>query len=468
MQIIIGGVNLGDIPQVLRARLREAKLISKIAARFTGLLLRMAGWFSSITTTLETRQPPTPPAVSQSAPEREKPPALETEPPPEPPPLPQDTPEAKTEGPKSTEKGRNVFAVLHNLQEQFEGTPTEITESFASRWFDGKPDKRACVAAYHVSAEGTEHMDALLVDTGQVRFSTIQKVFPTIHLELLKGTKQQALDYIQKRGKHADSNGKVLHVARRGDIKDNPGQRTDIKKDMELIPVLIEQGLTPEQVMDVRFSLRKYDRLIRDAYNRKRFKETPSFREVFVRWHYGAAGTGKSRVFTKLCEQEGDEKVYFTRKYKNGFDKYCGQPILFFDELKGESQLSYADLLALLDGYRDQVDCRYSNNFQLWNTVEITSVFSPYEIYNDYVLNRERDTFEQLERRIDSLVFHYKDGDGNLCEHEFPLNVELDYESLMRIEIPKLQGEEPLDYGGGATLDPNIVEALFPDLEEFR
>jgi len=93
MQITRESVNPGIIPKDLRERLRGAGQKRKIAAWFSGLLRRVAGWLFSITDTSKTRQNPAPPAVSQSAPERKKPPAPEREQTAEPPPLPQSIPE---------------------------------------------------------------------------------------------------------------------------------------------------------------------------------------------------------------------------------------------------------------------------------------------------------------------------------------------------------------------------------------
>jgi len=304
------------------------------------------------------------------------------------------------------------------------------------------------------------------MDADQVRFSAIQKLFPTIHLELMKGTKQQALDYIQKQGKYADSNGKVSYVARRGDMKDNQGQRTDIMKDMELIPVLIEQGLSPEQIMDIRFSLRRYSKIIREAYYRKRYKETDEYREVFVRWHFGEPGSGKTRQYPMLCKQHQRENVYFVNQYRNPFDQYNGQHVLFLDDLKGESQMTFEELLCILDRYTGQIGCRYANVTALWTTVEVTSVYPPDEIYYNFVIRgeRERNSYDQLKRRIDVLVYHYKDKDGNLAEHEMPMADYMGY-SLLLDKFFDLLWVESDDYGRVVMSEESLacLEALFDD-----
>ncbi|MCL2106229.1 MAG: RNA helicase domain-containing protein [Oscillospiraceae bacterium] len=317
------------------------------------------------------------------------------------------------------DKARSWFTTLNNPADCFPGIsePADIAEQALALWCDGHPTRTGAVA-YCESAKGMKHLHMVLEDSSMARFAALKKAYPTAHIEPTIGSKAQAEDYIQKNGKFAEKGETVLHIARRGEIQGRQGQRTDL----EAIPMYIEQGLTPEQIMDISFKFCRYEREIRSAYYRKRYKETPPYREVFVRWHYGEPGAGKTQTYVKLCERHQRENIYFVNNYKNGFDKYNGQPILFLDDLKGESQMTFGNLLSILDGYTGQVACRYVNVIALWTTVEITSVFPPDEIYDAFLIgHRERDSFEQLKRRINVLIHHYKDKDGKLCEREIQM-----------------------------------------------
>jgi len=317
------------------------------------------------------------------------------------------------------DKARSWFTTLNNPADSFAGVcePGETAEKALALWCDGHPTRTGAVA-YCVSAAGLHHLHMVLEDSSMARFAALKKAYPTAHIEPTIGSKKQAEDYILKKGKFAEKGEQVLYIARRGEIQGRQGQRTDL----EAIPMYIEQGMTPDEIMEISFQYCRYEKVILAAYMRKRCNETPPFRNVFIRWHYGEPGTGKTRVYTQLCERHQRKNVYFVNEYKNGFDRYCGQPILFLDDLKGESQMSFCNLLSILDRYTGQIACRYSNIYSLWSTVEITSVFPPDEIYERFsIKERERDSYEQLRRRIDMLVYHYKDQDGTLREREIPM-----------------------------------------------
>ena len=88
--------------------------------------------------------------------------------------------------------------------------------------------------------------------------------------------------------------------------------------------------------------------------------------------------------------------------------------ILFMDEFKGFG-ISYGKLLTMLNGYtRMQTHSRYSNSYNLWNEVYITSVYPPEGIYANMVNieDRDIDSYAQLLRRITKIVYHYiEDGE---------------------------------------------------------
>lgn len=93
-------------------------------------------------------------------------------------------------------------------------------------------------------------------------------------------------------------------------------------------------------------------------------------------------------------------------------------------------QLCY--ITTALDKYTSRaIHCRYYDIYPLWNEVHITSVYSPEDIYKKAVKLEERgnDTFKQLIRRLDVIVFHYIEN----CEYkEFPMPAKyyINYEDL--------------------------------------
>lgn len=331
-----------------------------------------------------------------------------------------------------TEKSRSWFCVWNNPQDTYPDLePNQIAETVLDLWINGHPTRTGAVA-YCISEIGLIHLHMVLEDSNQARFSALKKLFPKAHLEATKGTKEQAEDYINKRGKFIEKGEQVIYVARYGDIKGAQGQR----KDLEIVQDLIEQGYTPSQIMRLNISYRRYEKLIKDAYFDKRERETPLVRDMTVIWHVGKSGTGKTFSIIKLIELYGEDNVYLVTDYDNGgLDKYNGEPVLFLDEFRG--QIKYGTLLNMLQGYKQQFHARYTNIIGLWNEVHFSTVLPPEKVYQNMVQeNQSIDTLEQLFRRIDYVMYHWKDDTGY---HSFklPMSKYINYEDLINRAMGK-------------------------------
>lgn len=307
------------------------------------------------------------------------------------------------------EPSKSWFCVFNNPElHGIEGTPEEIVDKVIEIWTKDNP-QRTCAVAYCISAHGLKHLHCVLEDKKSLRWSAIKKLYPRMNIVPTKGNKQQAEDYINKRGEYEEKGEQVILIKYHGEIQGKQGKRNDINA----IEELIEQGLTPNEIFDISLSYRKYEKITKDAYYRKRFKETPPKRDVKVFWHYGKSGTGKSYTYIKLTEKYGEESIYRVNEYTNGFiDKYNGEPILFMDELRSES-LPYTLLLTMIEGYKSQIHSRYTNTFCLWNEIHITSIFPPDVLYKQMYIFKN-DTYEQLKRRINFIIYHYKENDEYL------------------------------------------------------
>lgn len=315
----------------------------------------------------------------------------------------------------------------------------EICDLVLKMWCDSKPGRIGAVS-YCVSAHGLHHLHMVLevvnADSDRFRFSTVQKIYgKKFHIEPTRGKKSEAEDYIYKRGKYAEKGEEVIAIAVHGEIQGNKGNRSDLSS----VEEMIMQGLTPNQILDKSITLRRYEKMIRDAYYRKRDLETPFVRSVKVVYHVGATGTGKTYGVNSQIQEYGADKVYFTKDYDTGFmDGYNGQEILWLDEYRG--QLKYATFLSILDCYKTQLHARYSNILMLWNEVHITSVLPPESIY-DNMINSSRykdlDTYAQLKRRIDKVVYHYKDENNNYCQLEIDMKDYKDYATLKNYAFGK-------------------------------
>lgn len=342
---------------------------------------------------------------------------------------------------------KSWFCVWNNPQDTLTDLkePTDIAEKCLEMFIGDSPTRSGAVA-YCISAMGLHHLHMVFEDVKAMRFSAIKKAFPKIHLEPTKGTKEQAEDYINKKGKFEEKGEKVLYIAKHGEIKGAQGQR----KDIDVIEQFINEGKTPNEIFDMYLGYRRYEKMIRDAYYRKREKETPFHRDIKVYWHVGLSGSGKSHVASQLVEEYGQDDLYFMTDYDNGgLDHYNGQRILFMDEFRG--QIRYSTLLSMLQGYKQQFHARYSNIYGLWTEVHITSTLPPELCYSNMVSeHKELDTLSQLLRRITEVVYHWQ-VDGHYMEHHEPVEEYKDYRSLQRkctyedVESVPVQGTIPFD-----------------------
>lgn len=333
----------------------------------------------------------------------------------------------KNENSESKEASRSWFCVLNNPQTVFPDLEKagDMVQMAIDKWCENKP-YRTCAVNYEIGDTGNHHMHMVLEDPSKSRFSAVQKLFPGIHIERTRGTKEQAEDYILKRGRFAEKDHTVIIPAQfKGQIKANQGKRSDL----DAIQEMIEQGMTPKEIMDKNIHYLNYESIVNKAYFNKRFNETPPERDNVVFWHVGESGSGKSHSFIDLCNLHGSDNIYMLNDFdKGGFDMYNGEPILFMDEFKCD--IRFKLLLNILDGYRMQIPCRYANKFMLWNETHLTTIFPPEVAYKKMVTeNRDTDTLKQLYRRIDFIVYHWKD-DNSFHQFKLPMPEYKDIDNL--------------------------------------
>ena len=117
-------------------------------------------------------------------------------------------------------------------------------------------------------------------------------------------------------------------------------------------------------------------------------------------------------------------------------DKYldAGAPkAVFMDEFKGEG-ISYGKLLVMMNEYpKMQTHARYSNVYNLWDIFIITTIYAPEELFEIMVASDKRkiDSYEQLRRRINKIVYHYKDDSGNFMSYTMDSKDYVDRDDLL-------------------------------------
>ncbi|MGT2742902.1 replication protein RepA [Streptococcus plurextorum] len=311
----------------------------------------------------------------------------------------------------SDETRKLVKAFRANLDPNKSYSEEDIVNHLIYLWIDGKEETRAAAVNYEIGDNGNHHAHLILEAKNQTRFSAIQKLYPTIHVELTRGSREQVIAYLNKSGKHEEkSHTTVIPMVNHGIIEANQqGKRTDL----QTIQELLEAGLTPEQIMRQNLSYRKFSKMIKEHYYQMQVENAPLTKDMKVYWHMGGPGSGKSNHQIQLKKTFGKDSVYVLSDYgTGGLDTYAGEPILFMDEFKGD--IDYQTFLKLLDVYPNQVHARYSNIYALWDTVHISSIFTPNQIYKILVPDKKRkyDPIDQLYRRIHTIVYHFKTEDN--------------------------------------------------------
>ena len=80
-------------------------------------------------------------------------------------------------------------------------SPEEIVDFLMERWI-ARNENVVCAVNYEIGENGTHHCHMILEDKKAFRFSALQKLYPTIHAELTRGTKEEVITYLEKAGKH--------------------------------------------------------------------------------------------------------------------------------------------------------------------------------------------------------------------------------------------------------------------------
>lgn len=361
-------------------------------------------------------------------------------------------------------KARAWIGTLHIANMEKAGLKEEEykNEEFLAKFLINAWEKsgknRVCAIAVCISASGCYHAHGSFYGN-LTTLGNVSKIMFDSHIEPQMGGKKELKSYLLKQPPYDEKGEKVLYTEGLENIQDNKGKRSDLDD----IAELLDRGMTPTEIMEEKFSYRKYDKMIKSAFIDKRIKETPLIKEMYNEWHVGASGSGKTYYYYQLCEKYSPESIYMATDFESGgFDFYIEQgapPILFMDEFKGN--MRFGQLLTILDKYsRTQTHCRYANTYNLWTSCIITSIFPPDEVYSLMVDEdkKSRDKIDQLLRRLDVIVYHYVQ-DGEYKSYSIPASEYVNYADLKQRALGnkdgfiKISNQAHTPFGKGKTYD---------------
>lgn len=246
---------------------------------------------------------------------------------------------------------------------------------------------------------GRHHHQGFTVFKNQMRFSTLHRLpgWERVHLEQCRGTSEQNCEYCKKEGDWMEF----------GTCPPGQGKRTDLvalaaevsSGTLSVADVALENphayhvfGRTLNFIADVRLSeLRRGD-----------------WAPPHIEWMWGDSGSGKSRAahqaMREICENEKLRSYKHSFNDKGWWDLYNCEEVVLFDDFKG--QITFGDLLVLLDGYETRVPRRGRAPIPvMFKYVFITSFLHPREIYHSDTV---KESIEQLLRRVDKITHFTK------------------------------------------------------------
>lgn len=254
-------------------------------------------------------------------------------------------------------------------------------------------------SAICVSKDGKYHIHDVVTMSSPVRLNQISKMFGNVHSDIMRGTKEQASDYINKKGKFEEKGEKIiLQWGNIESIENNQGSRNDLN-DFDV------NCLSKDFNLDD-FLLQFYDdtliRMYTNRFYRIRRIKAQEFRKVEVIYVEGEAGSGKSRgAFEKY---PGAFRVSTDIKNNFPFDGYSCQDIIWLDELR-PGYFTHSQLMQILDGYPMNVNVKGSNCPACWTKVIITTAVPLSDWYHNNELEYNENQKQQFLRRITE---HYK------------------------------------------------------------
>lgn len=221
------------------------------------------------------------------------------------------------------------------------------------------------------SKEGAKHIHLAISFEKAKRVNAVSKLLGNAHVEPMRGSKEQACDYIDKKGKFEEKGEKILAKFGAPDkVQDNSGKHLNADE----VKRLIASGEINASNLDLYImqnaETESQARNIEGLYNRYMLATAHQMRDIEVFYVEGTTGQGKTRGaynrFTDIFKASVSDKTSFP------FNGYHGERVLLLDELR-PGVFRPAELFQILDRYPLTVDIKNGRFPAMWTTVIITS-----------------------------------------------------------------------------------------------
>lgn len=253
-----------------------------------------------------------------------------------------------------------------------------------------------------VSKSGTLHCQGFICFATRVRLSTVKTLLGgNPHLEVARGTPEQAADYCRRREKRHPRHVDFLHEYGTMPAARNAGGRSDLTA----LQALLDGGATAFEVAKADFpSWIRFNKAI-DKY-RTEFVQKPRTHKSLIFVFVGETGTGKSNAAYAFLNAFPVPPGSSGTTWFDGYDPDSHQTVIM-EEFHG-GRCSWTELLRLTDQYPMTVNSKGSHLQFSPQAIVFTSNDEPTEWYTHASIPDK----EPFLRRID-VMWHYYKTDSN-------------------------------------------------------
>lgn len=228
-----------------------------------------------------------------------------------------------------------------------------------------------------VGESGTPHLQGYVEFEKQKKFQTVCNILKGAHIELRRGTGEQASAYCKKDNDFTE----------RGEMKVcKPGKRTDIDHARKMVRAggmrLLTKKVQSQQALNIAIKYLEYNEEPRDWL--------PN-----VTWIWGESGTGKSTMARSMFTQD----IYIKNTSTKWWLRYDGHENVIIDDFR-DSWWSITDMLSLLDSTERHVETKGGIRQFKGRNIVITSINHPETCYESC----KGEPKEQLLRRITKII----------------------------------------------------------------
>lgn len=246
-----------------------------------------------------------------------------------------------------------------------------------------------CYGLEEAPSTGTKHVQGYLYASSRVYFTAVKRMLPVgTHIECAKGSPMQNRVYCSK-GRVAGGVFKEYGVC--------PRHERGKRNDLQLVRDAVGADLDLGDVMMMCDNVQQ----MKCAEILMKYHTVPyrGPRSVFVRWYWGATGTGKTTSAYEYGVQRYSGDVWQSSCDLKWFDGYSGQRCVLFDDLRAD-HLTFSFLLRLLDVYPLRVPIK--GGFVQWRPkcILITCPQKP----EDFCAHYYNECHDQLLRRVTEVI----------------------------------------------------------------